>query len=249
MAPRAALSLAWGGALAMAAAQIAIPLTARRAGLSSIVVVGLAACATGAAALTWGWFRAGLAAAVVTPAALLTEVVGTRTGWPFGPYHYTGALRPTVAGVPLIVPLAWLGMGLAAWAVAGWIATGPLTRGAAGAVALSGWDLFLDPQMTRERYWVWTGGGAYRHVPLSNYAGWLVCSAAVMALLSVALPGPRRSEPLLGLYSWMAAMETLGFAVFFGDLLVAVVGGVVTLPLAATAWRRRLHPVSTRATA
>ncbi|GAC1319365.1 MAG: hypothetical protein NVSMB12_18620 [Acidimicrobiales bacterium] len=238
--PSRALSVAGAGAVVMAGAQIAIPLTSKRAGLSSVVVLGLAVCAVGATAAAWGWARAGLAAVLVGPAALLAEIAGTRTGWPFGPYRYAGIRRPTIGGVPAIVPLAWLGMGLAAWELAGWLTAGRLPRIAVGAAALTAWDLFLDPQMTRERYWVWTDGGPYRHIPLSNYAGWLGCAAVVMALLAVAVPGSRRSAPLVGLYAWMAVMETLGFAVFFGDLVVAVVGGVVMVPLAATAGRRVL---------
>ena len=240
MATRWAMLGAGAAAVVMAASQIAIPLTSRRAGLSSVVVVALAACALAAAAATWGWPRAGVAALLVAPSALVAEIVGTRTGWPFGTYHYTGILSPSLAGVPVIVPLAWFGMGVAAWELAGWITGRQVARIAVGAVALTGWDLFLDPQMTRERYWVWDGGGPYRHVPLTNFAGWLGCSLVVMGLLSLALPGTRRSLPLLGLYTWMAVMETIGFVVFFGDAVVGAVGGIVTLPLAAVACRRAL---------
>ena len=38
----------------------------------------------------------------------------------------------------------------------------------------------------------------------------------------------------------MAVMETVGFAAFFGDLLVAAVGGAAMLPLAAGAAARLL---------
>lgn len=234
----AAITIATGAAVVMAGAQIAIPLTARRAGLSSVVVVALAVCALGAAAERWGVARALTAAVLVGPLALAAEVVGTRTGLPFGTYHYTGVLRPTVAGVPAIVPLAWLGMGVAAWEVAGRVTDAAVTRIVVGAIALTGWDLFLDPQMTHERYWVWDGGGPYRHIPLSNYAGWIGCSLVVMGALALALPGRRRSLPLLGLFTWMAVMETIGFVVFFGDPAVGIVGAVVTLPLAGRAWRR-----------
>ena len=51
------------------------------------------------------------------------------------------------------------------------------------------------------------------------------------------------SLPLLGLYTWWAVMETIGFLVFFGDPLVGVVGGVAMGVPTALAWRRlgRVH--------
>jgi len=202
-------------------------------------VVSLAVAAVAATAAAWGPARAAVATGLVVPSALLAEMVGTRTGWPFGSYRYTGILQPTIGGVPAVVPLAWLAMGLAAWEVAGRLAGSGPRRLLVGAVALTAWDLFLDPQMTRERYWVWDGGGFYRHIPLSNFAGWLVCSVVVMALLARVLPGTARSLALLGLFTWMAVMETVGFVVFFGDPLVGLVGGAATLPLVVVAWRRR----------
>jgi len=235
---RRALLVAAAAAVVMAAAQIAIPLTSRRAGLSSVVVVALAVCALAAAAAAWGPGRAAASAGLVASTALAVEVVGTRTGWPFGAYHYDGVLRPTLAGVPVIVPLAWLGMGVAAWELAGRVVGSLGARILLGAAALTAWDLFLDPQMTHERYWTWDGGGIYRTVPVSNYVGWLACSVVVMGLLALTLPRDRRSLALLGLFSWTVVMETVGFVVFFGDPLVGVVGGAATLPLTVVAWRR-----------
>ncbi len=53
-----------------------------------------------------------------------------------------------------------------------------------------------------------------------------------MAVLEVAVP-PRRPDPVLvGEYAAMGVMETLGFAAFFRDRVVALVGGVGMLPLA-----------------
>ena len=89
-----------------------------------------------------------------------------RPGFPFGRYGYTGALRPQVAGVPAIVPLAWFAMALpareAAHAALG-PRSNPATRIVLGAAALTAWDLFLDPQMVGEGYWGWAAGPLPRH--------------------------------------------------------------------------------------
>jgi len=42
--------------------------------------------------------------------ALGIEIIGTKTGWPFGTYHYSSTLGLAVASVPLLVPFAWLMM-------------------------------------------------------------------------------------------------------------------------------------------
>ena len=60
-----------------------------------------------------------------------------------------------------------------------------------------------------------------------------------MALLEATLPpSPHASgadATLVGEYAYMGVMETLGFARFFRDPLVAVVGGAGMLPIAAAA--------------
>jgi len=177
------------------------------------------------------------------------ERVGTRTGLPFGRYHYTPLLRPQVRGVPAIVPLAWFAMALPARETAH-AALG--TRSTArhrvvlGAAALTAWDAFLDPQMVGEGFWVWRRRGRYRGIPLTNFLGWFLTAVAVMAVLERALPVEDVIEPdalgpepgLVATYGVMAAMESVGFAVFFRDRVVAAVGTAAMAPIALSgAWR------------
>ncbi|HZB72407.1 MAG TPA: carotenoid biosynthesis protein [Acidimicrobiales bacterium] len=225
----------------MALLQIAIPLTDDRAGLTTAVVVAFAVTTTLLAAMAWGGSRAVAAGTVVLAGALALEAFGTRTGWPFGDYDYGDALRPTVAGVPLAVGLAWWAMAVPARDVAARVVAPGWRRVALGAVALTAWDVLLDPQMVDEGFWTWDGGGPWRDVPLSNYVGWFLVSVVVMVVLDRLLPGSGRGPALLGLYTWWAAMSTLGFLAFFGDPLVGVVGGACMLPLAGLAWRAELR--------
>ena len=237
---RTLLRLATVPAVVMGLAQIAVPLTEDHAVLTTVVVAAFAATTTCLAAAVWGVRRACLAAVVVVVATTVLERVGTSTGLPFGEYRYTGVLQPTIAGVPLAVTLAWLAMAVPAREVAARLAAPGWRRLGVGALALTAWDVMLDPQMVEEGFWVWADGGPWRDVPLSNYAGWLVSSLGVLALLDLLLPAPGRSRPLLGLYTWWAVMQTLGFLVFFGDPLVGLVGGLCMLPLAWAAWRAEL---------
>ncbi len=211
--------------------------------LSSVVVGGMWATTTANAVRRWGAARAGAASAATAVATGVVERIGTQTGLPFGRYAYTDALRPQVAHVPAIVPLAWFGMGLpareAAHAALGNRST-PATRIVLGSAAMTAWDLFLDPQMVGEGYWAWARRGLYRGIPLSNFGGWFLTGLGIMALFEVVLPvartGPDRHDVrLVGQYGYMSVMQTLGFARYFRDPLVAVVGGLGMLPFAATA--------------
>ncbi|MET0145036.1 MAG: carotenoid biosynthesis protein [Ilumatobacteraceae bacterium] len=222
------------------AAMVAYPLAApggrARRHLTTFVVGGLWATTTVATGRRWGAIRAVAAAGVLGLATAAVERVGSVTGVPFGRYRYTDRLRPQVAGVPIIVPLAWWAMAVPAREVA--VATlggrsNPATRIALGAVGLTAWDLFLDPQMTAEGYWRWARPGGYRGIPFGNFLGWLVTAAAVMAALEVLVPARRADAVLVGEYAVMGVMETVGFSVFFRDRIVAAVGGLAMLPLAA----------------
>lgn len=224
------------------AGMIATPLAGRggrvRRVLSSVVVGGLWATTTSVATRRWGGTRAGMAATAIGVGTAVAERVGTATGLPFGRYSYTGALRPQIDGVPVIVPLAWFAMALpareSAHAALGERST-PWRRAVVGSAALTAWDLFLDPQMVGEGYWRWRRRGRYRGIPLTNFAGWFLLGVVVMAVLERAVPPTEPDPALVGTYATMAAMETLGFAAFFRDPLVATVGAAGMLPVAAAA--------------
>jgi uncharacterized membrane protein len=227
------------------AGMIVTPL-ARRGGpvrrvMSTVVVTGLFATTSAAASRRWGTSRTTVAAGAVAGATAAVEHIGTTTGRPFGGYSYTGALRPAIGGVPAIVPLAWFAMAVpareAAHAALGHRST-PARRVAVGAAALTSWDLFLDPQMVGEGYWRWARPGRYRGIPLSNYCGWFATSVAVMGALELILPADEAPDrTLVSEYAVMAGMETLGFAAFFRDRVVAAVGGAAMLPVATMAVR------------
>ena len=244
--------VAAGASVVTVAGMIATPLlpqggTARKV-LSTVVVVGSFTTTTANAVRRWGGRRAGVAGVATVIGTTVVERVGTATGFPFGRYEYTTALRPQVAHVPAIVPLAWFAIGLpareTAHAALGRRST-PTTRIVLGSAALTAWDLFLDPQMVGEGYWKWAKRGVYRGIPFTNYLGWFVTGLAVMALLEAALPPS--DEPgdadgaLVGEYAFMGVMETIGFARYFRDPVVAIFGGLGMLPVAATAARRKLR--------
>jgi len=123
-----------------------------------------------------------IAATVISASA---ELTGTKTGWPFGGYEYTGFLGFKLAGrVPYTVPLSWFYMGFASFLLASKIVQRAGSKNVTlwsvvlGAWLLMAWDLVLDPAMASDKmtvmhFWVWKEHGAYFGMPLRNLAGWL----------------------------------------------------------------------------
>lgn len=109
------------------------------------------------------------------------EETGVRTGLIFGPYHYSDDLGLKLGNVPILIPLGWFMMIYPSWVVAQAALRGRDLQGLAGMVALAllsalamtGWDMVMDPPMIRAGAWVWHDGGPYFGVPLRNYVGWV----------------------------------------------------------------------------
>ncbi|WP_238888007.1 carotenoid biosynthesis protein [Mycobacterium sp. IDR2000157661] len=200
--------------------------------------------------------RAGAAALIVVAGGggLLAEAVGVTTGRPFGHYAYTGTLGPELLGVPVVVPLAWVMMAWPALVVARTLASRGAAVVAVGASALTAWDVFLDPQMVAAGHWVWfdsaPGLPLIPGIPWTNYLGWLLVSAALMAILHAVLHTEHApSAPASALYLWVYVSSVLGHAAFFGLPGSAVTGGVimgaVALPFAIALLRRhQTEPVA-----
>ncbi len=165
--------------------------------------------------------------------ALAVEIIGSKTGWPFGSYRYDHSLGTAIAGVPILVPFAWMMLAypllLAARKVGkSWVFL-------YGGIGLMAWDLFLDPQMVRAHRWSWTFHGRATPfeptIPLSNSAGWLLAGMGLMALLHWALPknrrkyGPSSAIPNLFL-AWTLFSGIIGNIFFFHEPGVALMGGL-----------------------
>lgn len=191
--------------------------------------------------------------------SLLFESVGVLTGWVYGPYHYTDRLGFKVFGlVPLLIPVAWFmmiypshvlverlagagrgsGLGRTAW-LAG-----------LSALAMTAWDLVMDPIMVATGNWAWEVKGAYFGIPLRNYGGWLVTTFSIYLLyrLIAARRAPRpwgASSPRFHSLPLLAyAVTCLGNAAvvleigYPGPALVGLfcMGTFALLGLGATLW-------------
>ncbi|MEU4378120.1 carotenoid biosynthesis protein [Micromonospora echinofusca] len=287
--------LSWALLAALVLAQICYPLTTgqTRARLTVATVVLGYLLSVGHALLSRGPRTAAALVAVATGGGFAIEALGVATGFPFGSYDYSGELGPKLAGVPLIIPLAWTWMAWPAWLAAtrltggaangtgsgpgvgsrpatgsgSAIGSGPVVGSGAGgrpgtrfpvrrialaAVGLAAWDLFLDPQMVAEGYWVWRDATpalpGLPGIPVSNYLGWLLFAVLMMSALRP-LAGPAvattdgRDAPMFALWLWTYFSSVLAHAVFL-DLPASALWGaagmsVAAVPLAVTLLRAR----------
>lgn len=195
--------------------------------------------------------RAALAlVGTATLGGFAVEALGVSTGFPFGFYDYSGQLGPKVAGVPLIIPLAWTWMAWPAWLAAIRITKSRYFRIVLAAVGLAAWDLFLDPQMVVEGYWRWLDPTpalpGVPGIPVGNYLGWLGFALVLMTALMLAggravhSPEPAGDRAMLVLWIWTYASSVLAHLAFLGLPGSAAWGGIVMgLALLPLALRRR----------
>ncbi|WP_376794838.1 carotenoid biosynthesis protein [Thermogemmatispora sp.] len=136
--------------------------------------------------------------AASTLISLSMELVGTSTGFPFGPYSYNSFLGFKILDhVPYSIPLSWFYMGFSSFLLAhlllnrgGGDGAGPRRGGLwtvlLGAYLLTVWDLTLDPAMASERlplhFWQWGVRGAYFGMPVQNLIGWSVTGLLYMGV-------------------------------------------------------------------
>lgn len=260
-------------AVAVVGLQTAYPLVAQGPALDLLTVgtVIVFAAASVSHAVVWRGRRFAAALVVVTGGAgFAVEAVGVATGLPFGAYAYAESLGPLVAGVPVVIPMAWTMMAYPAYAVARRLTRSRWVRVPVAGWALTSWDLFLDPQMVDAGHWSWDASGpAVLGIPLSNFAGWFLVATVMMAVLDVAAgrlagdwtgrEGAVRGAvagvagvvapadaPLYGLYLWVYASSVLSHLAFFGLPGSAVLGGigmgVVAFPLALRLRPECAHP-------
>ncbi|MGB1287491.1 MAG: carotenoid biosynthesis protein, partial [Aggregatilineales bacterium] len=147
---------------------------------------------------------------------------------PFGDYVYTDILQPQLAGVPLLIPLAWWMLLPSSWVMAQLI-VGKNRQSwqkhilfiGVSATALTAWDLFLDPQMVARDFWVWANPEGYFGIPWLNYAGWLLVASIVTLLVN---PPRLNIMPLALIYGLVWFLQSIGQGIFWGQPGPALVG-------------------------
>jgi uncharacterized membrane protein len=178
------------------------------------------------------------------------ENLSILTGFPFGNYIYTDALGVKLFLVPILIGPAYFSTGYLAWVLAtiivddvryksSWFVTFAVPLIAS--FLMVAWDLCFDPSAsTLHQIWVWTQGGGYFGVPLSNYLGWYLVVYIFVQIFAIYLryrPADTSSQPTalpyayyvqaLIQYAAIGVAFLVAYAVRRPDTLVTDPAGVV----------------------
>jgi uncharacterized membrane protein len=177
----------------------------------------------------------------------LSENLGVATGFPFGHYYFTDVMGPKVLQVPILLGLAYTGMGYLSWTL-GRLILGDLreplsgsrvvTRPLVAAFVMVAWDLSMDPIWSNFVHgWTWREGGSYYGVPVSNFFGWYL--TVYLIYQSFALYLRRRPVSSRPIPSGFWELAILFYAVSaLGNLFVTGPPGVAVIADASGAqWR------------
>jgi uncharacterized membrane protein len=189
--------------------------------------------------------------------SLVSELLGTSTGFPFGHYHYLSGLGYKIAGlVPFTIPLSWFYIGFSAYIIArAGLETLAIPQvlkyiGAIGfgSLLLTSWDFVLDPAMSQTTvpFWVWEQPGAFFGMPYENFAGWfgtgvvfMTVATFIWRLKPLTLPSKQLGLPLavyLGNFAF-ATITSLAAGIYIPiglGLLLGILPLVILYQMATT---------------
>ena len=141
--------------------------------------------------------------------SLASELSGTGTGYPFGPYSYSGLLGWKVGGlVPFNIPTSWFFMLYCSLAICGRVLRATddgwsrMRWAVVAGLVLTAWDVSMDPAMVRTAHWIWHLAPAaeqtalqrvfvsdlFYGMPLSNWLGWLLTGTVVARVMLAVVP-------------------------------------------------------------
>jgi hypothetical protein len=175
------------------------------------------------------------------------ETLGVHTGFPFGHYHFTNVMGPKLFQVPILLGLAYVGMGYLGWTLAGIILGGPserlsgarvFTRPLIAAASMVAWDLSMDPVWANLVHgWVWHQGGAYFGVPVSNFLGWYLTFYLIYQSFALSSGAKSGNPSALPANFWRVAVVFYGVSAIGNLFVVAPRGVSVITDASGTTWR------------
>lgn len=172
---------------------------------------------------------AGIIAFTILILAFVIELVGVKTGLPFGSYSYTKMLEPALFGVPLAITLSWFTIAVNAYLVARFFVSGSkkIFILVVSAVIILAIDFLLEPFASSiNGYWVWNTG----NIPVQNYISWFVTGIVFAYLLDRFILWNRNiflNMNFIAIPAVILLINVLQFAavnIYFGYIIITLIG-------------------------
>jgi putative membrane protein len=102
---------------------------------------------------------------------MLVEIVGVKTGLPFGHYYYSDVLKIQLLSVPIIIGINWVVLTYSTAIIAQKVFQNKVARLITGAGLMVGLDIILEHFAVKHNLWIWENS----HYPeITNFIGWFV---------------------------------------------------------------------------
>lgn len=163
------------------------------------------------------------------------EELGSRYGWFFGSYTYTGVLGPRIGSVPFVIPLMWFALTYIGYVIANLIVwqvpsdgAGPLgqtlVQSLLAAMIVTAYDLGADPYMVfKLKAWIMTKtDGGWFGETLQGFAGWMFVSFLIVVLFRLGL----KQQPAAASAPIAPRDIAVPLAIYGGNLLFQALLGV-----------------------
>lgn len=100
---------------------------------------------------------------------MIVEIVGVRTGIPFGDYHYSKVLKLHFINVPVIIGINWVVLTYATAILTQKFTEKKWLRILAGASIMAALDVILEHFAVKHGLWIWDNTD---YPGIANFAGW-----------------------------------------------------------------------------
>lgn len=128
------------------------------------------------------WFaevnlKSGLVLISIACAAFIIEVIGVKSGMPFGTYYYGEHLGPKVLDVPLVIGLNWVMLLYCCNVV--FEKQSPVTSAFSSATLMVLLDYIMEQNVEKLGFWFWKNSV----IPFQNYLSWFLISLVFSVVL------------------------------------------------------------------
>ena len=113
----------------------------------------------------------------------LSEIIGVKTGFPYGEYFYTETLGIKIFDVPIVLISSWIIITTFSLDILNSLHLNKFFFPILFSIISTTYDLLIDPLMSGPlNYWEWNNHGDHFGIPVSNFLGWIIVSALIGCL-------------------------------------------------------------------